>query len=270
MRKLIIGASIILIFISIYVLLKTVSHSHQAKSSAATAVATTPAPSSHILPASMTSTPNPPPQSTPAPTPVSALTLAPLKIRVVEHQPDQFRKGAISTEELSAIQKAIQAIRWSRNSNPKAAANEDYAAIVKECEKSSVPNLLPDLITEAVSNDYQPNNEAANVAYSTELNSDLENADHSESSNGKSAGQMTVGEGTTVDGGSTPTVSQPEVKTSATTSSPAPPPPSAEVIRSKTGHPRHRSIVRHKIVDVKTQLLTLWHKSLAEPEKSPK
>src|ERR1700722_2812625 len=270
MRKLIIGASIILICISIYVLLKTVD-SHQAKSSAPTAVAITPAPSSHILLASLAPTPNPIPQSTPVP----ALTPAPLKTRVVEHQPDQFRKGAISTEELSAIQKAIQAIRWSRNANPKAAANEDYAAIVKECEKSSVPDLLPDLITEAVSNDYQPNNEAANVAYSTELNSDLENADHSNSSNGKSTGEIAVGEGTVgggtgVDGESTPTVSQPEVKTSVPTSSPAQPAPSAEVVRSKIGHPRHRSIVRHKIADVRTQLLALWHKSLAEPEKSPK
>jgi hypothetical protein len=269
MRKLIIGASIILIFISLYCL-KRVFDSHQAKSRAATAAATTPAPSSHILLASMTPISNPIPQSTPASTPVLALTPVPLKIRVVEHQPDQFRKGAISTEELSAIQKAIEAIPWSRNSDPKAAAKEDYAAIVKECQKSSVPDLLPDLITEAVSNDYQPNNEAANIAYSTELNSDLENADHSDSSNGKSTGETTVGEGTGIDGRSTPPVSSPEVKTTAVTSSPAQPLPSAEVIRSKVSHPRHRSIVRHKIVDVKTQLLALWHKSLAEPEKSPK
>jgi hypothetical protein len=111
-------------------------------------------------------------QSTPAePTPA----LKPLKRRVVKHQPDQFRKGAISKEELSAIKKAIKTIPWSRNSDPKAAADEDYAAIVKECEKSAVNGLLTDLVTEAVSNDYQPNNEAANGAYFTELNSNFEN-----------------------------------------------------------------------------------------------
>jgi hypothetical protein len=37
-----------------------------------------------------------------------------------------------------------------------------------------VNGLLTDLVTEAVSNDYQPNNEAANGAYFTELNSDFE------------------------------------------------------------------------------------------------
>ena len=36
-------------------------------------------------------------------------------------------------------------------------------------------DLLTDLITEAVSNDYQPHNVAANGAYFTELNSDFEN-----------------------------------------------------------------------------------------------
>jgi hypothetical protein len=102
-------------------------------------------------------------------------TLKPLKRRVVKHQPDQFRVGAISKEELSAIKKAIKTIPWSRNSDPKAAADEDYAAIVKECEKSAVNGLLTDLVTEAVSNDYQPNNEAANGAYFTELNSNFEN-----------------------------------------------------------------------------------------------
>ena len=66
------------------------------------------------------------------------------------------------------------AIPLSRNSDPKAAAGEDYAAIVKECQKSSVHDLLTDLIAEAASNDCQPNNEAANGAYFTELNSDFE------------------------------------------------------------------------------------------------
>ncbi len=34
---------------------------------------------------------------------------------------------------------------------------------------------MTDLVTEAVSNDYEPKNEAANSAYFTELNSDFEN-----------------------------------------------------------------------------------------------
>jgi hypothetical protein len=93
----------------------------------------------------------------------------------VKHQPDQFRKGAISKEQLAAIKNAIRNIPWSRNGDPKAAADEDYAAIVKECEKSSVHDLLTDLITEALSNDYQPNNETANAAYLAELNTNFEN-----------------------------------------------------------------------------------------------
>ena len=175
MRKLINGASIILILISIYVLLKTVFDAQQVKSKPATAVAATPTSSPNLLLASTTATPDPTPELTPTPTPVSTPTPKPLKSRVVKPQPDQFRKGAISKEELSAIKKAIKTIPWSRNSDPKTAADEDYAAIVKECEKSSMHNLLTDLITEAVSNDYQPNNEAANDAYFTELNSDFEN-----------------------------------------------------------------------------------------------
>ena len=173
MRPLITGASVILIFISIYGLRKAVFDRHEVQSNSTTSVAATPTLSPNMLLASATPTPDPTPQSTPTPTSVS--TLEPPKIRIVKHQPDQFRKGALSKEELSAIKNAIKTIPWSRNSDPKTAADEDYAAIVKECEKSSMHNLLTDLITEAVSNDYQPNNEAANDAYFTELNSDFEN-----------------------------------------------------------------------------------------------
>jgi hypothetical protein len=175
MQKLINGASIILILISIYGLLKTVFDAQQVKSTPTTLVATTPTPSPDMRPVSTTPTPEPTPEPTPTPTAVSTPTPKPLKSRVVKHQPDQFRKGAIGKEELSAIKKAIKTIPWSRNSDPKAAADEDYAAIVKESEKSNVHDLLTDLIVEAVSNDYQPNNEAANGAYLTELNSDFEN-----------------------------------------------------------------------------------------------
>jgi outer membrane biosynthesis protein TonB len=203
MRKLINGASIMLILISLYGLLKAVFDAQPIKSAPATAVATTPTPSPNMPLASTTRTPDPTPEPTstptpepastpnpkptptpnpkptptpnPKPTPVSTPTPKPLKSRIVKHQPDQFRKGAISKEQLAAIKNAIRTIPWSRNGDPKAAADEDYAAIVKECEKSSVHDLLTDLVTEALSNDYQPNNEAANAAYLAELNADFEN-----------------------------------------------------------------------------------------------
>ena len=270
MRLLITGASIILIFISIYGLRKAVFDRHEVQSRSTTAVAATPTLSPNMLLASTTPTPDPTPQSTSTPTSVSTFTLEPLKIRVVKHQPDQFRKGALSKEELSAITKAIKTIPWSRNSNPQAAANEDYAAIVKECEKSGVHDLLTDLITEAESNDYQPNNEAANSAYCTELNSEFENGDQSDSSNGKSTDEMTGGQGRSVNSGLTPTARQPAVQANTTSLSPAQPSASAEAIRSKIGHVRHRSTVRHRIVDVKMRLIALWHQSLAQTEKSPK
>jgi hypothetical protein len=270
MRKLITGASIILIIISIYGLLRTVVGSPHRQLITTTAVATIPTPSPDLIIASATPPPDPSPQSTPTPTPALASTIEPLKNRVVKHQPDQFRKDAISKEELSAIKKVISTIPWSRNSNPKEAANEDYAAIVKECAKSRVPDLLIDVITEATSNDYQPNNEAANIAYSTELNSDFENGDQSDSSNGKSAEQTAAGQESGVESGSTPAVSQPNVPANATSaSSPTQQPTPPKVNRSKRGHAKHRPTAEHKVVDAKTRLIALWHKSLAPTEKSP-
>jgi hypothetical protein len=99
----------------------------------------------------------------------------PLKSREIKHQPDRFRNGSISKEELSAIKKALKTIQWSRNADPKAAADEDYAAILKECQNSNLHYLLTDLITEAASNNYQPDNQAANSTYINELISDFEN-----------------------------------------------------------------------------------------------
>ena len=269
MRKLVTAASILLIFISISGLLKAAFDAPPVQSKSTIAVAATPTPSPNMLLASTTPPPDPTPQSIPTPTPVSTSTLAPLKSRVVKHQPDQFRQGAISTAELSAIKNAIKTIPWSRNSNPQAAAKEDYAAIVKECEKSSVHDLLQDLITEALSNDYQPNNEAANGAYSTELDSDFESGGQSDSSNGKSTGKMTAGPATSVDSRFTSTVSQPDVQANAAAQSPTQQPVSAELSRLKTGHGRHLLTVRHRIVDVKMQLIALWHQSLAPRKKLP-
>jgi hypothetical protein len=266
MRKLIIGAAIILMFISVYRLFEAVFDSRQAKPVTTKAVATTPADGSNMSLASMTSTPDPTPQSTP----VSTVTLEPLKIRIVQHQPDQFRKGAISAEEFAAIKQAIKKIPWSLNSNPKAAAHEDYAAIVKASKESSVHDLLTDLVTEAISNDYQPNNEAANSAYTTELNSDFEKGDQGGDSQGRTSGETTAGDGTSVDSGLNSGVTKPSGQPNATPASTAQRPASTDVVRSRIAHGKHRSTVRHRIVDVKTRLIALWHQSLAEAEKSPK
>jgi hypothetical protein len=257
MRKLIIGASIILILISSYDLLKAVFASPQTKSASPIAVAVTPTP----VPDKLFATTTPAPDST--------FTLEPLKSRVVEHQPDQFRQGAISGEELSAIKKAIETIPWSRNANPKSAANEDYAAILKECEKSSVHGLLTDLLTEAVSNDYQPNQEAANDAYSTELNADFERNEQSGSSKEESTAEVPAEKGMSVNGGLPPAADKPQVPANATSLSPAKPPTPPAAVRSKIGHVKHRSIERHQIVDVKVRLIELWHQSLAQTAKSP-
>jgi len=162
--------SMIVIFLSIYGLLRMTFVAQPIRSTSTRTVATGPTSTPNLLPVSTAPTPEPAPTSTPQPTP----TPNPLKSRVVKHRPNQFREGAISKEELSAIKNAIKTIQWSRNADPKAAADEDYAAIAKECNKRSAHYLLLDLITEAAGNDYQPHNEAANSAYITELNSVFE------------------------------------------------------------------------------------------------
>jgi hypothetical protein len=262
MRNLIIGASIFLIFLSGYVLLKTVLNPHPSKLRAVITVAATPAPNPNVQLASSA------PAPAPEPIPLSKSSLEPLKSRVVSHQPDQFQKGAVGKEELIAIEKAIKSIPWSLNSNPEAAANEDYSAILKECEKSGEHDLLADLIAEAVSNDYQPNNETANAAYSADLTADFENGH--QSSNGKSTGEMTAEQVQSADKALTPTLNRPDTPPAAASSSPVPGPAPAEITRAKSVHVRHHTIVRHRIVDAKTRLLELWHQSLDQTEKPPK
>jgi len=211
-HKLITGASLIVIFASVYGLLKTIFDAPPIQSTRATTIATSATSTPSILSVSTTPGPEPAPEPTqstatasvattatstpsilsasttpgpePAPEPTQSTPTTtveptpspkPLKGRVIKHRPDQYPKGALSKEELSAIKKAIRTIQWSRNSDPKAAADEDYAAIVKECENSSVHYLLEDLITEVASNDYQPDNEVANTTYINELISDFKN-----------------------------------------------------------------------------------------------
>jgi hypothetical protein len=176
-HKLITSAYLIVIFSCIYGMLKMIFDAPPIQSTRTTTVATdaTSTPSSLPIPRTPGPEPTPAPtQSTPTETVHPTPTPKPLKSRVVRHQPNQFRKGALSKEELSAIKKAISTIQWSRNSDPQAAAHEDYAAITKECDKSSVHDFLADLITEAASNDYQPGNEAANSTYNATLISDFE------------------------------------------------------------------------------------------------
>src|SRR5208282_996568 len=211
-HKLITGASLIVIFASVYGLLKTIFDAPPIQSTRTTTIATSATSTPSILSVSTTPRPEPTPEptqstptttvattatstpsflsasTTPVPEPTPEPTQStptttveptpspkPLKGRVIKHRPDQYPKGALSKEELSAIKKAIRTIQWSRNSDPTAAADEDYAAIVKECENSSVHYLLEDLITEVASNDYQPDNEVANTTYIHELISDFKN-----------------------------------------------------------------------------------------------
>jgi hypothetical protein len=192
-HKLVTSAYLIVIFISICGMLKMIFDAPPIQSTSTTTVthAATSPPS--VLPTSGTPGPEPTPEPTQStrtetvhPTPKPK----PLKSRVVKHQPNQFRKGALSKVELSAINKAMRTIQWSRNSDPQAAAHEDYAAIAKECEKSSVHDLLADLITEAASNDYQPGNEAANSIYAAALISKFETRVKDEGEGGKPQSQL--------------------------------------------------------------------------------
>jgi hypothetical protein len=264
MRKLITGAAIFLIFLSAYVVLKTVFEPHPSKTRSAINVTITPAPDQNIRLVSTAPAPVPSPQLTPEPVPQSKSTLEPLKGRVVKHQPAQFRKGVVGDDELVAITKALKSIPWSLNANPEAAAHEDYSAIVKECEKTGEHHLVEDLIAEAVSNDYQPNNEAANAAYSTQLNADSENGHQSDSSNGKSTGEPIAAQEPGVAQAPAPALNQQDPPAPAASLSPAPGSAPAETTRAKIAHVRHHNIVRRKIVDAKTRLLELWHQSLAQ------
>jgi hypothetical protein len=119
--------------------------------------------------------------------------------------------------------------------------------------------LLADVITEAVSNDYQPNNEAANSAYFAELNSNFENGDQRDRSTDQSTAELDTGQVTTVDSKLTPKTINPDEPANATSVSPSLQTASAEVNRPRIGHLRYRSTVRHQMLDVKTRLLALWH-----------
>jgi hypothetical protein len=85
-----------------------------------------------------------------------------LKSRVVTHSPEDM--GDVPKAELDPVLKAIKVIKWSRNADPVAAANEDYKSIVKYCADHNV-DLTADLVTEAASGNYYPGNDDANARY---------------------------------------------------------------------------------------------------------
>ena len=86
-------------------------------------------------------------------------------------------------------------------------------------------------------------------------------------SNGKSTGEVTSGQVTSVDCGFAPEINHPDVLANATSWSPANRPDSARVIRPKIPDVKYRSFVHPRYVDVKTRLIALWHQTL-QREKS--
>ena len=87
-------------------------------------------------------------------------------------------------------------------------------------------------------------------------------------SNQKSTGEILSGEATSVGPGFTPEISRSAGQANGASRSPTQQPDSARVIGSRIPNVRHRTFVRHRIVDVKTRLIALWHQSLARSEKS--
>ena len=85
-------------------------------------------------------------------------------------------------------------------------------------------------------------------------------------SNEKGTGEITSGQATSVDRGLTPEINHPGVQADTSSWSKARQPDSAGV--SKIPNVRHRTFLRHRIVDVKMRLIALWHQSLMPSEKS--
>jgi hypothetical protein len=86
-------------------------------------------------------------------------------------------------------------------------------------------------------------------------------------SNEMSTGEITSVPATSVEQGLTAETKHPDPQANTTSWSPAQQPASAQVIRTKTPNPR-RTVVRHRILEVKMRLIALWHQSLARSKKS--
>jgi hypothetical protein len=87
----------------------------------------------------------------------------PLKSRSVKYQFDETAK--YERGELVALKTALKTIHWSRNSDPRSAAEEDYQSILDYSSTSQYHSFLEHLETEAEYNDYITGNEHANDDY---------------------------------------------------------------------------------------------------------
>jgi hypothetical protein len=85
--------------------------------------------------------------------------------------------------------------------------------------------------------------------------------------NEKSTGEITAGHAPSIDRGLTPKINRPDVQANAISWSPSQRPDSVHAAHTKTPNVRHRSSMHPRYVDVKTQLIALWHQSLRH-EKS--
>jgi hypothetical protein len=83
-------------------------------------------------------------------------------------------------------------------------------------------------------------------------------------SNEKSTGEITAGQASSIDGGSTPKIDHADVQANATSWSPSQRPGSAHAAHTKIFNVRLRSSKHPRYVDVKTRLIALWHQSLRD------
>jgi hypothetical protein len=81
-------------------------------------------------------------------------------------------------------------------------------------------------------------------------------------SNGKSIGEITAEQASSIDGGSAPKIDHPDVQANATSWSPSQRPDSPHAAHTKIFNVRLRSSKHPRYVDVKTRLIALWHQSL--------
>ena len=86
-------------------------------------------------------------------------------------------------------------------------------------------------------------------------------------SDGQSLGETTSEPGTSVEQEFNPKTSYPDVQANPDSSFQGNRPDPVRLIRPNNPRVSYRSLVRHRIVDVKTRLIALWHQSLVPREK---
>jgi hypothetical protein len=87
-------------------------------------------------------------------------------------------------------------------------------------------------------------------------------------SNGKSTGDITLGQATSADHGFNPEINHPDVQANESSWSSAHSQDPARAILPKLPNGRYRSSVRPRFVDAKMRLIALWHQSLVRSERS--